>query len=420
MQLTRRRFVQATAIGSSAALIGPRFVFSKGSTPPANDVVVVIFQRGAMDCLQAVVPYADADYARQRPTIKIPQPGQTNGVLPLDNFFGFHPSLAPILPLFQSGRLAVVHATGLKHDARSHFECQTHLESAIMDHSVHTGWLNRHIGNVGVSGSFQAIGMGSAVQMSLQGPQPAIGMSSIASFSFTSSSTRKTELEDTLYALNPSATLTATSSRQALDAVDYLALANPAQFAVQNGAAYPTTSFGTQLKEVAQMIKAGIGLQMACVDIGGWDHHSGIVAALPPLLDELAKGLLAFNTDLGSTMNRVTVVTMTEFGRRVKENASGGTDHGAGSSMFLMGGAVNGGKVYSEWPGLADAKLFNGDLDITIDYRTVFNELLNKRAQDSNLVSQFPSFIPGPWLGCFKKGNLEPYGSIKPPTIPKS
>lgn len=415
MQLTRRHFIQASAIGTGAALLAPRYVFSTASAPPANDVLVVIFQRGAMDCLQAVVPYADADYARHRPTIKIPQPGAVNGVLPLDNFFGFHPSLAPLLPLFKSGRLGVVHATGLKHDERSHFECQTHLESAMIDHTLHTGWLNRHVGNVGVKGSFQAIGMGSSLQMSLQGSQPAIGMSSVASFSFTSSSSRKRQLEDTLYALSPAANLSATSARQALDAVDYFAVANPAQYAVQNAAIYPTTSFGTQLKEVAQIIKSGVGVQMACVDIGGWDHHSGIVAALPPLLDELARGLLAFNTDLGNAMNRVTVVTMTEFGRRVKENASGGTDHGAGSSMFLMGGAVNGGKVYSEWPGLADSKLFNGDLDVTVDYRTVLNELLNKRAQDGNAQAQFPGFTPGPWLGCFKKGNLETFDSIKPP-----
>ena len=391
MQLTRRHFIQASAIGTSAALLAPRYVFSTASAPPANDVLVVIFQRGAMDCLQAVVPYADADYARHRPTIKIPQPGAANGVLPLDNFFGFH------------------------HNERSQFECQTHLESAMIDHTMHTGWLNRHVGNVGVKGSFQAIGMGSSLQMSLQGSQPAIGMSSVASFSFTSSSSRKRQLEDTLYALSPATNLSATSARQALDAVDYFAVANPAQYAVENAAVYPTTSFGTQLKEVAQIIKSGVGVQMACVDIGGWDHHSGIVAALPPLLDELAKGLLAFNTDLGNAMNRVTVITMTEFGRRVKENASGGTDHGAGSSMFLMGGAVNGGKVYSEWPGLADSKLFNGDLDVTTDYRTVLNELLHKRAQDGNAQAQFPGFTPGPWLGCFKKGSLETFDSIKPP-----
>ncbi|MGH8107913.1 MAG: DUF1501 domain-containing protein [Arenimonas sp.] len=420
MELTRRRFIQASALTSGAALFAPRFVFSSGSTPAPNDVLVVIFQRGAMDCLQAIVPYADSDYIKQRPTIAIPQPGMTNGALPLDNFFGFHPSLAPILPLFQSGQLAVVHATGLKHDERSHFECQMHIESALVEHTQHTGWLNRHIGNIGAAGSFQAVGMGSAVQMALQGTQPAIGMSSIASFSFSSSSTRKTELEDALYALHPAANQTSTSARQALDAVDYLALANPGQYAVENAAVYPTTSFGTQLKEVAQLIKSKVGLQMACVDIGGWDHHTNISTALPPLLDELAKGLLAFNTDLGNTMKNVTVITMTEFGRRVKENASGGTDHGAGSAMFLMGGGVIGGQVYSEWPGLADANLFNGDLDITVDYRTVLNELMHKRCQDGNIEGQFPGFVPGPWVGCFRKESTETYQYPKPPVIPKN
>jgi len=414
MELTRRRFIQASALASGAAALAPRYVFSSAAVAP-NDVLVVIFQRGAMDCLQAIVPYADANYLKQRPTIAVPQPGAANGALALDNFFGFHPSLAPLMPLYQSGQLGVVHATGLKHDERSHFECQMHIESALLDHTQHTGWLNRHIGNIGVNGSFQAVGMGSAVQMALQGAQPAMGMSSIASFSFSSSSTRKSELEDTLYALNSAASQTSTSARQALDAVDYLALANPAQYLVQNAAVYPTTTFGTQLKEVAQLIKSKVGLQMACVDIGGWDHHSNITTALPPLLDELAKGLLAFNTDLGSTMKSVTVITMTEFGRRVKENASGGTDHGAGSAMLLMGGSVIGGKVYAEWPGLADANLFNGDLDVTIDYRTVLNELQHKRCRDGNAEGQFPGFTPGPWLGCFRKENLESSGSIKPP-----
>lgn len=418
MELTRRRFIQASALTGSAAMLAPSFVFSSPGAPAPNDILVVIFQRGAMDCLQAIVPYADSDYIKQRPTIAIPQPGAANGALPLDGFFGFHPSLAPILPLFQTGQLAVVHATGLKHDERSHFECQMHIESALVDHTQHTGWLNRHIGNIGANGSFQAVGMGSAVQMALQGTQPAVGMSSIAAFSFSSSSARKTELEDTLYALHPAATQTSNSARQALDAIDYLALANPGLYPVDNAAVYPTTTFGTQIKEVAQLIKSGVGLQMACVDIGGWDHHTNISTALPPLLDELAKGLLAFNTDLGNKMKSVTVITMTEFGRRVKENASGGTDHGAGSAMLLMGGSVIGGQVYSEWPGLADANLFNGDLDITIDYRTVLNELMHKRCRDGNIEGQFPGFESGPWVGCFRKYGTETYDYITPPAIP--
>ncbi|MEO6173212.1 MAG: DUF1501 domain-containing protein [Arenimonas sp.] len=419
MELTRRHFIQASAFASGAAMLAPRYVFSSAAVAP-NDVLVVIFQRGAMDCLQAIVPYADSNYLKQRPTIAIPQPGAANGALALDDFFGFHPSLAPILPLYQSGQLGVIHATGLKHDERSHFECQMHIESAMLDHTQHTGWLNRHIGNIGVNGSFQAVGMGSAVQMALQGMEPAMGMSSIASFSFSTTSTRKTELEDNLYALNSAASQTSTSARQALDGVDYLALANPAQYPVENAAVYPGTSFGTQLKEIAQLIKSKVGLQIACVDIGGWDHHSNITTALPPLLDELAQGLLAFNTDLGSRMKSITVITMTEFGRRVKENASGGTDHGAGSAMLLMGGGVIGGKVYSEWPGLADANLFNGDLDITIDYRTVLNELLHKRCRDGNAEGQFPGFSGGPWVGCFRKESTETYGSIIPPAVPQN
>jgi uncharacterized protein (DUF1501 family) len=414
MELTRRHFLQASAACAGTAVLAPRFVFSSTPSSP-NDVLVVIFQRGAMDCLQAVVPYGDSNYLKQRPNIGIPAPGATNGALPLDNFFGLHPSLAPLMPLYQSGRLGIVHATGLKQNQRSHFECQRNLEAGLPTTGFYPGWLNRHIGNIGVGQTFQAVAVGTAVPAVLQGPQPAIGMSSISEFSFKTNSTRKIELEDTLYALSDSTARPSVSGRQALDAVDLLAVANPKQYALQNGAVYPNTTFGNRLKEVAQLIKSNIGLQMASVDIGGWDHHSGIVNAMPPLLDELAKSLVAFHDDLGILMKKVTVITMTEFGRRVKENSSGGTDHGSGSSMFMLGASVNGGKVYAEWPGLADANLFNGDLDVTIDYRTVLNELMHKRAMDGNAAAQFPGFTPGPWLGCFRKENLYDSGSIKPP-----
>ncbi|MEO8001593.1 MAG: DUF1501 domain-containing protein, partial [Arenimonas sp.] len=294
MEFSRRHFLQASAVCAGTAVLAPRFVFSSTNTSP-NDVLVVIFLRGAMDCLQTVVPYGDSNYLKQRPTIGIPAPGLTNGVLPLDNFFGLHPSLAPILPLFQAGRLGIVHATGLKQDQRSHFECQRNLEAGLPTTGFYPGWLNRHIGNIGVGQTFQAIGVGAAVQASLQGPQPAIGMSSIADFSFKTNSSRKTEMEDTLYALSDSSAKPSVSGRQALDAVDYLGVVDPSQYAVENNAVYPTTTFGSRLKETAQLIKSNIGLQMACVDIGGWDHHSGILAAMPPLLDELSKSLLAFH-----------------------------------------------------------------------------------------------------------------------------
>jgi uncharacterized protein (DUF1501 family) len=420
MTLSRRSFIQASALAAGATVAAPRYVFSADVTPSANDVIIVIFQRGAMDGLQAIVPYADSNYVKQRPNIAIPAPGAVGGALPLDNFFGFHPSLAPMMPLFQNGSLAVVHATGLKTTNRSHFECQKFLETSLISNSQQPGWLNRHMGNIGAGTAFQAVGMGSSIQPSLQGTQSSIGMSSIGNFGFKSNSTRKTELEDMLYALNDSSAKTSTSARLALDAIDYLAAANPRQYVPNPAAVYPTTTFASRMKEVAQLIKSNIGLQMACVDIGGWDHHANIKNVLPPLLDELAKTLLAFNTDLGLIMRRVTVITMTEFGRRVKENSSGGTDHGAGSSMFLMGGGVVGGKVYSQWPGLADANLFNGDLDVTIDYRTVLNELLHKRARNSALEPQFPGYVRAPWVGCFRKENLDTVDSITPPLIPKT
>jgi uncharacterized protein (DUF1501 family) len=399
MKLSRRSFLQASALGGAMSL-APKLVFSAVAASP-KDVIVVIFQRGAMDGLQAVVPYGDADYYKLRPTIGIPDTG-TGAVLPLDGFFGLNPALAPILPLYNSGQLAAVHATGIKSGSRSHFQCQDTIERAYLSvGGSPSGWLNRHTDSVGLGSTFQAVGIASGLQMSLRGPAPSIGMQSIASFTVSTNSKRKTQLEDTLYDLYSAGSKLGVNARRALDATDYLALANPTQYLTANGAVYPTTTFGSQMFQVAQLIKAGVGLQMACVDIGGWDHHDDINTDLPPLLDELSKSLLAFHTDLGTAMSGVTVLVMTEFGRRAGENGSLGTDHGTGSSMLLMGGGVVGGHVYTDWPGLAPAKLYQGDLDVTTDIRTVMSELLVKRGQESNLAAVFPGFVPGPYLGCF-------------------
>ena len=409
MKFSRRTFLQASALGSAVAL-APRLAFSASATAP-NDVLVVIFQRGAMDGLQAIVPYGDADYYRLRPTIGIPASGP-GAVLPLDGLFGFNPALAPLLPLFQAGHLGVVHATGIKSGSRSHFQCQDTMERSYLGASSSpSGWLNRHTSDVGPQGTFQAVGLASGLQVSLQGPAPTIGMQSISSFAVKSSSKRKTQIEDTLYQLYAANSKLGVSARRALDATDFLALANPSQFSAANGALYPATTFGDQMLQVAQLIKSGVGLQMACVDIGGWDHHDDINTDLPPLLDELANTLLAFNTDLGTSMSGVTVITMTEFGRRAGENGSLGTDHGTGSAMLLMGGGVLGGVVYSNWPGLSAAKLYNGDLDATVDMRTVLSELLVKRAREPNLAAAFPGFSPGPYLGCFNALSSTAYAS---------
>jgi uncharacterized protein (DUF1501 family) len=417
MELDRRGFLKLGALAAGAVL-GPRFVFGRSDAPPA-DTVVVIFLRGGLDPLQAVPPYGDADYRRLRPTIAVPEPGTAGGALALDGMFGLHPSLAPLLPIYQSGQLAVVHATGLKHDERSHFACQDHLESGILamggGHAAHAGWLNRHLMACGDPGGFQAVGIGNAMPASLRGDARALAMASLGSFAFSSNSSRRAALEDRLYALYGRDNAVGFASRGALDATDYLAAIDPGALPVEGGAIYPTGSFGTGLKEIAQMVKARMGLRIACVDLGNFDHHDAIQAELPPLLDELAAGLAAFHADLGARMANVSLVTMTEFGRRAAENASGGTDHGCGSMMLLMGGGVLGGRVYADWPGLGSGQLFNGDLDVTLDYRLVLAELVRKRLGGDLDGSLFPDVAGQPLPGCFSAVRSQPETRVRTP-----
>jgi uncharacterized protein (DUF1501 family) len=418
MSLDRRGFLKLGGLASLGLAVSPRFVFGRSDAPPA-DVVVAIFLRGGLDPLQAVPPYADADYRRLRPTIAIPEPGLPGGALGLDERFGLHPSLGPLLPLYQAGRLAVVHATGLRHDDRSHFACQDHLESGVLamggEHSAHAGWLNRHLTSAGDPGGFHAVGMGNAMQASLRGDARALAMPSMATFTFASTSSRRAAMEDRLYALYGRDNGVGLASRSALDATDYLAAIAPGQIPVARGASYPAGAFGTALMEVAQMVKSRMGLRIACVDLGNFDHHDGIVAELPPLLAELAAGLAAFDTDLGAAMANVTVVVMTEFGRRAAENASGGTDHGCGSMMLLLGGGVLGGRVYADWPGLGAAQLFNGDLDVTLDYRLVLTELVRKRLGGDIDQSLFAEVAGLPLPGCFSSVRSLPESRLRAP-----
>ena len=403
MTLNRRDFFKIAGIAGAAGL-APRLAFAQSAAVArSSDTLVVVYLRGGMDGLNAVAPYADANYYRLRPTVNVPRPGTAGGALDLDGFFGLHPSLAPLLPLYASGKLAVVQAAGFRQASRSHFECQDRMERATLDlNLVASGWLNRHLETVGVGETFQAVGFGRSVQAALRGPAPVIGLATVAEFTIRTSSQRKGEIMNAFGALYDDASLLASSSTQALEAVDQLAEATPANFAVEGGAVYPVTNFGNQFKEVAQIIKAGLGLQYACIDLGGWDHHDDEVNELPPLLDELARTLAAFDADLGPRMSNVTVVTMTEFGRRARENASRGTDHGAGSLMMLLGGGVVGRNVYRNWPGLNDADLYNGDLEVTTDYRSVLTEVLEKRMGGTDVAKVFPGYARQPALGTLR------------------
>jgi uncharacterized protein (DUF1501 family) len=360
-----------------------------------------VFLRGGMDGLNIVVPYADTDYRRLRPNIGIAAPGATNGAIAVDNFFGINPALAPIKPLFDAGRVSFVHATGLAQQSRSHFECQDRMERASLDlASVTDGWLGRHLAVAGDGSTFQGIGVGTAVQPALRGSAPALGLSSIEAFTLRTSSPRKDDIAALLDLMYDRTATLDLNARKALEALDQLEAANPGAIPVEGGAAYPATAFGNEMKEVAQLIKADLGLKIACVDLGGWDHHNAEAAALTPLLDELSKTIAALDADLGARRGNVSLVTMTEFGRRAKENASNGTDHGSAYAMMVYG-SLSSGKVWADWPTLADNRLRDGDLDITIDYRTVLTELLEKRGGGTDVAKVFPGYTRAPSLGIF-------------------
>lgn len=402
MKQSRRDFLKTSA--ALGAALGSRFAFGEAAVGPQRDVLVVVFARGAMDGLSLVVPYGDSNYYRLRPNLAIAKPRSGSGAaIDLDGYFGLHPALAPLHPFFERKQLAIVHATGAPSHNRSHFAAQDMMERGeFAANASGAGWLNRHLANVRSGSLFEGVGFGGAVQRSLSGDVPVVGMNQFADFKLATGSKRAAELNRQLRALYPFEHVLDASARNAFDAVERMAADSPAKNVAQNGADYPTTPFGQQLLEVAQMIKADIGLQVATVDIGGWDHHFNELKRLQPLAEQYAKALAAFATDLGDRMKGVTIVTMSEFGRRAHENASGGTDHGMGNCLFVLGGGVNGGKVYADWPGLDDSHLQGGDLAVTTDYRTVLSELLRKRRGDHSLDRVFPGFPKNSQSGIFR------------------
>ncbi len=403
MQTQRRDFLKLAGAAALASTALPRLAFAD-TVAGARDTLVVVFLRGGMDGLNVVVPHADPDYYRIRPRIAIPKPGTgTGAAIDLDGRFGMHPALAPLQPLYASGKLAMVQAVGLKQASRSHFECQDRIERASLETpSLPDGWVNRHLATVANGNPFQGMAVGKSVPSAFRGLQPVIGVHSVESFVTTTRSQRPDLREATLAGLYADTSPQSLNAMSTIDALGVLSESNAATTAIENGAVYPASDFGEQMADVARLIKAGIGLEVAGVDLGGWDHHNGEAAQMQALLDELARTLLAFNTDLGVRMGAVNVVTMTEFGRRAGENASLGTDHGAASAMFLMGGGVVGNRVYGDFRGLADAQLVQGDLDVTLDYRTVLAEVLAKRMGNAQASTVFPGATLGAPIGAFR------------------
>lgn len=400
----RRDFIKLGGAAGLAAL-GPRIALAATpGQPRSRDTLVVIFLRGALDGLSAVVPHADSNYYALRPQLAVPPPGQAGGALDLDGRFGLHPALAPLLPFWQRGELGIVNAVGLATPSRSHFDAQDFMERAWMAQGgPGTGWLNRHLVATAAAedSTFRALALGKTVQRSLAGEAPVIGLDSIAGFGVRSSSTRAPAALDVLESSFGSTAFIESTARQAFGAIDALAASGAADLAVENGAQYGNNTLGTQLADVARLVKSGVGVEAAAIDVGGWDTHDAQNNRLPPLLATLATNMAAFATDLGSRMADVTVITMTEFGRRAVPNASGGTDHGRGSAMFLLGSGVLGKQVHGMFPGLASSQLENGDLAVTTDYRAVLAELLQQRLHSSAFDVIFPGWEGTPTRGMF-------------------
>ena len=407
---SRRSFLKA-APAVTLPFWFPKMAFSTPEAKDAanGDVLVCIFQRGGSDGLNVVAPVGESEYFDRRPTLALGEPGSgADAALDLDGFFGLHPALAPIKDLFDDGVLGAVHAVGQPEETRSHFDAMDFIERGTPgEKSAASGWIGRHLDALqnGNESPFRAIGMSSLLQQSLRGPVSALALQSIADFHLEGDLGQAASFQTSLSQLYTGPGLLDVQGQQTLLAIDQLAQADPTQYQSQGGAQYPETAFGFGLQQVAQLVRASLGLEVACVDIGGWDTHEGQGGAQgvhASLLDELARGLLALHTDLESSSQRVTVVVMSEFGRRLQENASGGTDHGRANVMLLQGSGVRGGQVYGSWPGIASGQLDGpGDLAVTTDYRTVLAELLEKRHGNSAISQVFPGFSTPGHLGAF-------------------
>jgi len=386
--------------------------FVPAGSSPAGDTLVVVFLRGAADGLHMVVPHGEEEYHRLRPSLRLPRPDDLRApkdrrVIDLDGFFGFHPSLRPLLPAWEAGQLACVQACGAPDESRSHFKAMEVMERGTSQESgPTTGWIGRHLASLDTSSSspLRAISLGNSVPRSLYGSVPATSLQSITEYHLGTSKTAQL-LASALSVLYGSEDILSTRGQETLQILNTLEKLDPAAYR-STGTAYPDNDFGRGLAQIAMLIKAEVGLEIGAIDLGGWDTHfaQGVLdGQMPKLMEELSFGLAAFHSDLADQLGRVCLVVMTEFGRRAYENASLGTDHGHGGMMLVLGGAVNGGRVYTDWPGLEEENLVGpGDLAMTTDYRDVLGEIVAKRLNNPKQEEVFPGYEPRE-LGLFQE-----------------
>lgn len=396
---TSRRALLGSSLGALGLLwldAGP----ARAERLPGRRVLVCVFQRGALDGLNAVVPYTDPHYYRERPNIAIPPPGSGRGAArDLDGQFGLHPSLAPLLPAYRAGELAIVHAIGPSTGTRSHFDAQDDMESASHGPGASTdGWLNRCLALGRAEDLRRAVAISGRLPRALSGPAGALSSGSLRHFGVRAPARLRDELDAGFEALYSSrADLVGARGKQALDLTSTIRSLEPDRYRPERGAVYPKAF--TALRDAALLIKAEIGVEVIWIDSHGWDTHSAQESRsrLPKRLDELARALAAFRTDLGERFEHVTLLTMTEFGRTVAQNGAGGTDHGRGSVMMVLGGAVGGGRVLGRFPGLAPEQRFEGrDLAVTTDYRDLFAEVARHQFGVTSFERIFPRYTPRP------------------------
>jgi uncharacterized protein (DUF1501 family) len=403
--ISRRVLLRNGGLALVSLGFAPGFVAraAAAGSPARRRVLIAIFQRGAADGLNIVVPFAERDYYSARPTIAIPQPGggREGAALDLDGFFALHPRLAPLQPLWRDRALAIVHACGSPDATRSHFDAQDYMESATPGvKSTPDGWLNRVLAadrRADVT-PFRAIALASQLPRTLQGPAPALAMTDIGRFGVRGGAGAQASFEAE-YAAAADRALNRTG-REAFDAIRQLEAAAPAGYQPANGAEYPRSAYGQALRQIAQLVKADVGLEVAFTESSQWDHHAnegGANGQLATRLGDFAQGIAALVTDLGSRMQDVVVLTMSEFGRAIAENGNRGTDHGHANAMFVVGGPVKGGQVYGRWPGLAPSQRHEGrDLAVTTDFRDVFAEIAVRHLGVRDIRAVFPGYAVSP------------------------
>ena len=403
MTLDRRLFLKSSGLALAAGGFLPRVFLrmAEAGTAEGRRVLVAVFQRGAVDGLNVLVPYGERAYYDARPSIAVPRPGSKEGAaLDLDGFFGLHPSMAPLLPWFQDRSAAFVHAVGSPDQTRSHFDAQDFMESGTPGvKSTRDGFLCRALEQQSGSGAtpLRAVSVTQGLPRILSGSAGAVSMPNVAQFGIRAGAAGEPASQsfEAMYAGAVAGTLQATA-KESFEAARLVRSADPSRIPPENGAEYPKSPFASALKQIAQLIRANVGLEIAFTDVGGWDTHvgeGGSQGQLANRLRDYALSIAALARDLGSRMADVTLVTMSEFGRTVRENGNRGTDHGHANHMLLLGGGVRGGRVYGRWPGLDPSRLYEGrDLAVTTDFRDVFAEILSARLGIKDLAPVFPGY----------------------------